>query len=68
MNIYLKGALSYWLAACILAGAAEGNWSIKCPNDPPTPAVEWLVGIITLPAIIGYALTGPRPPYSCKVK
>lgn len=61
-------AFVYWVFCCLVAGAAEGHWKTKCPNDPPTKMAEVVAFVLVAPALISYGFTAPSPPYPCKVQ
>jgi hypothetical protein len=56
----------YWIGSCLLAGASEGHYFKTCPDAGSISPAEVALTILTMPAIIGFALTAPSPPYTCE--
>ncbi len=55
----MKAALAYWIAGCILAGAAWGNYTKRCPNDE-LKLGELAEMAAIWPAAIVAVIAGPR--------
>jgi hypothetical protein len=67
MHAAIRAALYYWFFACVFLGAAEGYHMRRCPNDV-TPPAEWMAELLTMPAVIGFAIFAPSAKASCRLK
>ena len=66
MSRYVKIFAWYWFFYCIFAGAAIGYHKAKCPDSPESSVWDVVGAGFILPALIGFAMTAPSPPYTCR--
>jgi hypothetical protein len=57
----------YWIAGCLLVGAAAGYHVKRCPNDTLGAEVAMLAAVAIWPATFGYLMYAPAPASECRV-